>query len=110
RYRWGPSGRAEPGSRSFPCPWRYALAILQQPMVRAHLDVAVPGSGRGASSTAPASGHVHWCCSTLRAVLDPARSTQPAADLAWGWDQAAPAQSFSTMGTPPASTEWIADL
>jgi hypothetical protein len=72
RYRWGPSGRADPGSRS--CPWRYALAILQQPMVRAHLDVAVPGSGKGASSSAPAGGHVHWYCSTLRAVLDPARS------------------------------------
>ena len=52
RYRWGPSGRADSAgsgsdSRFCPCPWRYALAILQQPMVRAHLDVAVPGSGRG---------------------------------------------------------------
>ena len=79
-------------------------------MVRAHLDVAVPGSGRGASSSAPAGGHVHWRCSSVRAVLDSARSAQPAADLAWGWDQAALAQSFSTMGlTPPVSTEWIAD-
>src|SRR6185437_6443606 len=43
-------------------------------------------------------------------VLDPARSAQSAADLAWGWDQAALAQSFSTMGlTPPVSTKWIAD-
>ena len=110
RYRWGPSGRTDPGSRSCRCPWRYALTILQQPMVRAHLDVAVPGSGRGAPSSAPAGGHVHWRCSTLRAVLDPARSAQPAADLAWGWDQAALAQSFSTMGlTPPVSTKWIAD-
>jgi hypothetical protein len=74
QYRWGPSGRVDPGSCSCPCPWRYALAILQQPMVRAHLDVAVLGSSRGASSSAPAGGHVHGCCSTLRAVLDPARS------------------------------------
>ena len=61
RYRWGPSGRADTGSGSHTCPcrWRYALAIFQQPMVRAHLDVAVPGSGRGASSSAPAGGHVH---------------------------------------------------
>ena len=42
--------------------------------------------------------------------MAPAHSAQPAADLAWGWDQAALAQSFSTMGlTPPTSTEWIAD-
>ena len=68
------------------------------------------GSGGGASSSALAGGHVHRRCSTLRAVLDPARSAQPAADLAWGWDQAALAQSFSTMGlTPLVSTEWIAD-
>ena len=79
-------------------------------MVRAHLDVAVLGSERGASSSAPVGGHVHRCCSPLRAVLDRARSAQSAADLAWGWDQAALAQSFSTMGlTPPISTEWIAD-
>ena len=66
-----------------------------------HLDVAVPGSGSGPPSSAPAGGHVHWRCSTLRAVLDPALSAQPAVDLA---------QSFSTMGlTPPTSTEWIAD-
>ena len=45
RYRWGPSGRSASGS--CPCPWRYALAILQQPMVRAHLDVALPGIGGG---------------------------------------------------------------
>ena len=78
-------------------------------MVRAHLDVAVPGSGRGLSPTA-AGGHVHRCCSPVRAVLDPARSAQPAADLTWGWDQAALAQSFSAMGlTPLVSTEWIAD-
>ena len=116
RYRWGPSGRADSSgsgsdSRSCPCPWRYALAILQQPMVRTHLDVALPGSGgRWGTSSAPAGGHVHRRCSTLRAVLDPARSAQPAADLAWGWDQAALAQSFSTMGLmPPVSTEWIAD-
>jgi len=67
----------------------HALAILQQPMVKAHLDVAVPGFGRGASSSAPAGGHVHRCCSPLRAALDPARSAQPAVDLVWGWDQAA---------------------
>src|SRR6185312_11726180 len=84
RYRWGPSGHADTGSgaRSCPCRWKYALAILQQPMVRAHLDVAVPGSGRGALSSAPAGDHIHWRCSTLRAVLYPARSAQPAADLA----------------------------
>ena len=97
-------------SRFCPCPWRYVLAILQQPMVRAHLDVAVPGSWRGVSSSAPAGGHVHWHCSTLRVVLDPAGSAQPATDLAWGWDQSALAQSFSTMGlTPLVSTERIAD-
>jgi hypothetical protein len=60
------------------------MAILQQPMVRAHLDVAITGSGRGASASAPADGYVHRCCSPLRVVLDPARSAQPAADLAWG--------------------------
>ena len=86
QYRWGPSGCGDTGSgsRSCPCRWRYALAILQQPMVRAHLDVAVPGSGRGASSSAPAGGHVHRCCYPICAVLDPARLAQPAADLAWG--------------------------
>ena len=52
-------------------------------MARAHPDVAVSGSG-GPSSLAPAGGHVHRCCSLVRAVLDPARSAQPAADLAWG--------------------------
>jgi len=59
-------------------------------MVRAHLDVAVSGSeGRspGLHLLSPTSHH-----------------------LAWGLDQAALAQSFSTMGlTPPVSTEWIAD-
>ena len=37
---------------------------------------------------------------------------QPSQQPTWpgGWDQAALAQSFSTMGlTPPTSTEWIAD-
>ena len=37
---------------------------------------------------------------------------QPSQQPTWpgGWDQAALAQSFSTMGlTPPVSTEWIAD-
>ena len=84
----GTSGRADSAgsgsdSRFCPYPWRYALAIFQQPMIRVHLDVAVSVSGRGASSSAPASGHVHRRCSTLRAVLDPARSAQPAAYLAW---------------------------
>src|SRR6185312_6154907 len=39
-------------------------------------------------------------------------SAQPSQQPTWpgGWDQAALAQSFSTMGlTPPVSTEWIAD-
>jgi hypothetical protein len=32
------------------------------PVVRAYLHVALPGSGRGASSPAPAGGHGHECC------------------------------------------------
>jgi len=39
---------------------------------------------RGALILTPAGGHVHWCCSPVRAVLFPARSAQPAADLVWG--------------------------
>ena len=90
RYWWGPSGRADSGSgsRSCPCPWRYALAILQQPMVRTHLDATLPGSGEGLILNSR-PGHVHRCCPPVCAVLDPARSAQLAADLAWGWDQAA---------------------
>ena len=65
---------------------------------------------RGALVLSPATGHARRCCSPVCAVLDPARSTQPATDLAWGWDQAALAQSLSALGlTPPVSTEWIAD-
>ena len=68
------------------------------------------GPGGGGSSSTPPGVHVHRRCFPLRAVLDSARSAQSAADLAWGWDQATLAQSFSTMGlTPPVSTEWIAD-
>jgi hypothetical protein len=44
----------------YPCPWRYALAILRQPMVRAYLHVALPGS---------AGHHARWC-SSVRACLD----------------------------------------
>ena len=87
--RWSPRGvgwcRSPEHARPCCSPYYWcALAIRQQPMVRVHLDVAVLGSGRGASSSAPTSGHVHRCCSPLRAVLDPAHSAQPAADLAWG--------------------------
>jgi len=79
---WGSSrGGGVSGSRS--CPWRYALAIHQQPMVRAHLDVAVSGSW-GGSSSAPAGGHVHRCCYPVRAVLNSTCSAQPATDLVWG--------------------------
>ncbi|KAF8653998.1 hypothetical protein HU200_062140 [Digitaria exilis] len=71
--------------RLHPC----ALAILLQPMVRAHLDVALSGSGRRASCG----------CRTCSVGPDPG-----------GWDQAALAQSFSTMGlTPPSNPDWIAD-
>ena len=46
-YWWRPSGYSDPDSGSHSCswPWRYALAILQHPMARAHPDVAVSGLG-----------------------------------------------------------------
>jgi hypothetical protein len=69
--------------------------------------VAPLGSGRGASSLAPASGHGRECY-LLRADLDPTSSAQLV--VAGGGDQAALAKSFNTVGlTPPIGTEWIAD-
>jgi hypothetical protein len=69
--------------------------------------VAPPGSGRGASFPAPAGGHGHECY-LLRADLDSTSSAQLV--VAGGWDQAALAQSFITVGlTSPVGTEWIAD-
>jgi hypothetical protein len=78
-------------------------------MVRAYLHVALPGSGRGASSSAPVSGHDHGF-SLLRVVLDSTSSSSSAQfNVAEGWAQDALAQSFSTVGlTPPVGTEWIA--
>ena len=40
--------------------------------------------GQGGLSPTAASGHVHRCCSPVRAVLDSTRSAQPASDLSWG--------------------------
>jgi hypothetical protein len=86
---------------------RCALADRLPPVVRACLHVSLPGFGRGASSPVPAGGHGHKCC-LLRADLDSTSSAQLV--VAGGWDQAALAQSFSTLGlTPPVDTEWIAD-
>ena len=39
---------------------------------------------RGASSSAPAGGHVHQCYSLVRAVLNSTRSAQPVCNLVWG--------------------------
>jgi hypothetical protein len=87
---------------------RCALADSLPPVVRAYLHVALPGSGRGGSSSAPADGHGHECC-LLRADRDSTSSTQLVVP-GGGWDAAALAQSFSTVGlTPPVGTEWIAD-
>jgi hypothetical protein len=69
---WGPSWTqwwgswdaaplgSDPPSRS--SSRRCALADRLPPVVRAYLHVALPGSGRGASSPAPAGGHGHECC------------------------------------------------
>jgi hypothetical protein len=48
---------------------RCALADRRPPVVKAYLHVALPGSGRRASSPAPAGGHGHECC-LLRADRD----------------------------------------
>jgi hypothetical protein len=56
-----------------------------RPVVRAYLHVAPLGTGRGASSPAPAGGHGHECC-LLRADLDSTSSAQLIVD--GGWDQA----------------------
>jgi len=79
---------------------RAQLLLLPLPLeVRPSHPSATHGQGasrcgrsmvrEGASSSAPAGGHVQRCCSIVRAVVDSARSAQPAADLAWGWYQAA---------------------
>jgi hypothetical protein len=86
---------------------RCTLANRLPPVVRAYLHVALPGSGREASSPALAGGHGHECC-LLRADRDSTSSAQLV--VAGGWDQAALAQSFSTVGlTSPVGPEWIAD-
>ncbi|KAG2565382.1 hypothetical protein PVAP13_7NG019900 [Panicum virgatum] len=73
-------------------PRRRARSVVRRHVRRAgsgcrarHTRRAGPGRRRP-SSSAPASSHARRCCSPVRAVLDTARSTQPAADLAWGWD------------------------
>jgi hypothetical protein len=77
-------------------------------VVRAYLHAAPPGSGRSASSPAPAGDHGReWYL--LRADLDPTSSYAQLV-VAEGWYQAALAQSFSTVGlTPLVGTEWMAD-
>ena len=63
----GPVGTPWP---SFSAPWLGRIPMW-------------PFQGQGGpSSSAPAGGHARRCCSPVRAVLDPARSTQPVADLA----------------------------
>ena len=65
----GPGGTPWP---SFSAPWPGRIPMW-------------PFQGQGdPSSSAPAGGHARRCCSPVHAVLDPARSAQPAADLAWG--------------------------
>jgi hypothetical protein len=61
---WGSWDAAHPGSDPPSCSSsrRCALADRLPPVVRAYLHVALPGSGRGASSPAPAGGHGHECC------------------------------------------------
>jgi hypothetical protein len=54
---------------------RCALADRLPPVVRAYLHVALPGSGRGASSPALADGHGHEC-SLLRVDWDSTSSAQ----------------------------------
>jgi hypothetical protein len=67
------------------------------------------GSGRGASSPAPAGGHGHKCY-LLCADLDSTFSAQLVVAERGGGNQAALAQSFSTVGLmPPVGTKWIAD-
>ena len=79
-------------------------------MVRAHLDVAVQGPGGGpCSQLQPAAMFTGAAPLSAPYWTPPA---QPSQQPTWpgGWDQAALAQSFITMGlTPPTSTEWIAD-
>ena len=56
------------------------LAILPQPMVRAHLHVAVPGSRWRAS---PAGGHARWCFPGV-SLCDPVDGTHRACRLGPG--------------------------
>ena len=119
-YWWGLSEHTSSGSGSCPysCSWRCALAILQQPVVKAHLDVAVSGPGRGprpqpaAMFTGTAPGAAPFPVSWTPPAQPSQPPAQPSQPPTWprGWDQAALAQSFSTMElTPLATTEWIAD-
>jgi hypothetical protein len=64
-------------------------------VVRAYLHVALPGSGWGASSSAPAGGHDHGY-HLLRAVLDSTSSAQLDVAAGGGGDQAALAVEFDT--------------
>jgi hypothetical protein len=78
---------------------RVLLALLSQPLVRAHLHVALLGS--------------QWraCPATMLVGAPPGFYPTPwtTPSGASGWDQAALARSFSTMGLTPVGPEWIAD-
>ncbi|GJN19383.1 hypothetical protein PR202_gb06656 [Eleusine coracana subsp. coracana] len=98
--------------------WGFVLVILQQPMVKAHLYVALPGSEGRASSSALARGHVHRPCSPGSGDLDcpcsaaylagggggggggldPASAPQPATDLAWGMGPSGSGSVFQHLG------------
>jgi hypothetical protein len=105
RRSWGPSfaeGESPACVYASFCSCRRALASLQQPMVRAHLDVADSGPARQPCSLPPLPP-LH------RPLLHPLTPSQP---LTWpgGWAPATLVQAFSTMGlTPPIHTDWIAD-
>jgi hypothetical protein len=70
---WDAHPGSDPLSRSSSS--RCTLVDRLPPVVRAYLHVALPRSGRGASSPAPAGGHGHECC-PLRTDLDSTSSGQ----------------------------------
>ena len=76
---------------------------------RAHPDVAVSGSGGPRPQPQPAA-MLAVAAPLFAPFWNPPAQPSQQPTWPWGWDQAALAQSFSTIGlTPPVSIEWIAD-
>jgi hypothetical protein len=104
---WGPTEHHCSDSDPYPChcSWRCALAILSQPMVRAHLDVAPSGQGEGPHPQLQLVAIFISAASTLAPAWSlPAQPSQPPPGL--GWIRL----PWRSPSAPSANTEWIADL